>query len=244
MSEPLIICCKEWVVTVALASLLKSSAVQAIYSRKQLVSVLQEYPEAPVILGLSPHEYVVDLYLLRPLLIGREGLFVARYFYWTDYKLSKWLGLERYSFCTWDMLHVPFLRMEELQCFRSLTTTNDSHDIAEIGPNFLSPMPSSMTEVQILERANQWLSWKLAEAGLNVNEVRVLSLMTEGRRGEFACRARSLHKINGLYKLGMTKHVMSLYRGVKVRQELQVRMQPFAVEGITESIRPFRQEVG
>lgn len=32
MSKPMIICCKEWSVTVALAALLESSTIQAVYS--------------------------------------------------------------------------------------------------------------------------------------------------------------------------------------------------------------------
>lgn len=244
MSKPMIICCKEWSVTVALAALLESSTIQAVYSRKQLIRVLQDNPGVPVVLGLNPHEHVVDLYQLKPLLMGREGVFIARCFYWTDYSLTKWLGLDRYSFCSWDTLQAPFSRLEKLQSFKRLTITEQCHYTAEMGTHALSPMPFPKTEVKVLEWANQWLSWKLAEAGLNANEIRVLSLMAEGRKVGLPCRVRSTHKVNGLYKLGMNKHVMNVYRGVRVRQELQSRWMTFGVEISTQSVSPYCQETG
>ncbi|ECR3852143.1 hypothetical protein F3V71_06085 [Salmonella enterica] len=119
MSESLIIFCREWAVTVALTGYLA-----------QLTRMLQAYPRMPVLLGLRPHEHVVDLYRLRPLLAGRAVLFVGRCFYWTDYNLPEWLALERYGFCTWDAMQDPFSRRMELRRFSRLCV--DVKDAGEV----------------------------------------------------------------------------------------------------------------
>lgn len=153
MSESLIIFCREWAVTVALTGYLTPvypRPVMPVHGLAQLTRILQAYPRRPVLLGLRPHEHVVDLY-------------------------------------------------------RELSAT-----------------------------------------GLTGYEVRVLSLMTEGRNGNLPSRTRSLHKNNGLYKLGMTKHLTDLYRGVKVRAALQsgLRLQAEDTSPETENIIPLRQEAG
>ncbi|HIF3662353.1 TPA: hypothetical protein ACX0A7_005059 [Salmonella enterica] len=94
--------------------------VMPVHGLAQLTRMLQAYPRMPVLLGLRPHEHVVDLYRLRPLLAGRAVLFVGRCFYWTDYNLPEWLALERYGFCTWDAMQDPFSRRMELRRFSRL----------------------------------------------------------------------------------------------------------------------------
>lgn len=225
MNESLIIFSRAWAVTAALAVLLApaySRPVTPVYGLTQLARLLREQPRTPVALGLHPHEHVADLYRLQPLLAGRPVLFVGRCFYWTDYKLPEWLGLEQYGFCSWDTMQDPFSRRMALRCFRQQRPAggNDGNE-AFTGADIFIPSLSAMPEKQILERANRWLYRELSATGLTGYEVRVLSLMAEGRHGNLPSRIRSLHKNNGLYKLGMTKHVLNLHRGVKVRPELQ-----------------------
>lgn len=224
MNESLIIFSREWAVTTALAGLLGPSYSRpptVVYGLAPLRCLLREQPHTPVMLGLRPHEHVADLYGLQPLLIGRAVLFVGRSFYWTDYNLPEWLGLGQYGFCTWDTMQDPFSRRLEWRRFRQLAADTQEYDsLTEISCGS-APGVSVMTGAQILERANRWLYRELSGCGLTGYEIRVLSLMTEGQKGNLPSRIRSLHKNNGLYKLGMTKHVLNLYRGVKVRSALQ-----------------------
>ncbi|EIQ5834070.1 hypothetical protein LVD84_003693 [Salmonella enterica] len=250
MSESLIIFCREWAVTVALTGYLTPvypRPVMPVHGLAQLTRILQAYPRMPVLLGLRPHEHVVDLYRLQPLLAGRAVLFVGRCFYWTDYNLPEWLALERYGFCTWDAMQDPFSRRMELRRFSRLCVDEkDDGDDREGKPLNPGPAVAFMTETQVLERANRWLYRELSATGLTGYEVRVLSLMTEGRNGNLPSRTRSLHKNNGLYKLGMTKHLTDLYRGVKVRAALQsgLTLQAEDIFPETENIIPLRQEAG
>ncbi|EEO8811262.1 hypothetical protein H6H87_002247 [Salmonella enterica] len=254
MSESLIVFCQEWAVTVALTGYLAPvypRHVMPVHGLAQLTRILQAYPRMPVVLGLYPHEHVVNLYRLQPLLAGRTVLFVGRCFYWTDYNLPEWLALKRYGFCTWDAMQDPLSRRMELRRFSHLCVYEKDEEDDSVGkPLSLSPAFPHMTERLVLERANRWLYRELPANGLTGNEIQVLSLMTEGRKGNMPIRTRSLHKNNGLYKLGMTKHLIALYRGVKVRPELQSRL-TLQIEGNEESDTDeiqdtllFRQEVG
>lgn len=105
--------------------------------------------------------------------------------------------------------------------FRQSAADVQEDDRTADGTRRQAPAASVITGMQILERANRWLYRELSAAGLNGFEVRVLSLMSEGLKGGLSSRTRSVYKNNGLLKLGMTKHVLNLYRGVKVRPELQ-----------------------
>lgn len=251
MNESPVIFCREWAVTVALTAYLApaySRPVTAVYGVSQLVCLLEEHPHTPVVLGLRPHEHVADLYRLQPLLAGRAVLFVGRCFYWTDYSLAEWLGLEQYEFCSWDTIQDPFSRRMELRRFRQQQPAGENDDnVAVPGADIFISSLSAMTEKQILERANRWLYRELSACGLTGNEIRVLSLMAEGGKGDMPSRVRSLYKNNGLYRLGMTKHLMNLYRGVKIRPELQTGLPLQAEESGTSgtaNILPFRQEAG
>ncbi|EAX3650657.1 hypothetical protein ABB53_023310 (plasmid) [Salmonella enterica subsp. diarizonae] len=205
--------------------------VSVVYDLAQLTSTLQEQPLTPVVLGLRPHEHVAELYRLQPVLAGRPVLFVGRCFYWTDYSLPEWLGLKMYMFCSWSTMQDPFSWKVKLRLFRQLSGDKEREHMA-----VQTPAASVLTEAQMLERANQWLSRELSAAGLSENEIRVLSLMSEGRKGGLPSRLRSLHKNSGLYKLGMTGRVMNLYRGVKVRPTLQAGL-PLQPEKVTENSR-------
>ncbi|EAA0699018.1 hypothetical protein IBO29_004062 [Salmonella enterica] len=249
MSESLIIFCREWAVTVALTTYLApeySCPVTAVYGVSQLVCLLEEHPHTPVVLGLRPHEHVADLYRLQPLLAGRAVLFLGRCFYWTDYKLPEWLGLEQCGFCSWDSMQDPFSRRMELRRFRQFSADIQENDGPEEKNRQPAPVLSAMTAMKILKRSNRWLYRELSASGLTGCEVRVLSLMTEGRNGNLPSRTRSLHKNNGLNKLGMTKHLTDLYRGVKVRAALQSGLSKQAedISPETENIIPLRQEAG
>ncbi|EBP5552437.1 hypothetical protein XQ81_25270, partial [Salmonella enterica] len=99
MSESLIIFSREWLVTASLTAYLVPvyfRPVTSVYDMTELTRYLRTQPRSPVVLGLRPHEHVTDLYRLQPLLAGRAVLFVSRSFYWTDYSLPEWLGLEQY----------------------------------------------------------------------------------------------------------------------------------------------------
>lgn len=250
MNESPVIFCREWALTAALTAYLApvySRPVTAVYGMSQLVCLLEKHPRTPVVLGLRPHEHVAELYRLQPLLAGRAVLFVGRRFYWTDYSLPEWLGLEQYGFCSWDTIHDPFSRRMELRRFRQFSSDMQEDDRPEEKNRQPIPALSAMTTMKILERANRWLYRELSAVGLTGYEIRVLSLMTEGRSGNLSSRLRSLHKNNGLNKLGMTKHIMNLYRGVKVRPALQaglpLQTEESATSG-TANILPFRQEAG
>lgn len=215
MNETLIIFSREWAVTAALAAYLApaySRPAAVVHGLAQLVQVLEEQPFAPVVLGLRPHEHVSGLYRLQPLLSDRAVLFVGRCFYWTDYNLPEWLGMERYGFCTWDAMQHPFSRRMELRRFRQFAA--DTPD----NVSWPTPVASAMTEIQILERANRWLYRELSASGLTRYEVGYCRCWPEAVKERLSCQTRSLHKNKGLYKLGMTKRLMDLYRGVKVRR--------------------------
>ncbi|EPA7566520.1 hypothetical protein ACQ5DV_005167, partial [Salmonella enterica subsp. enterica] len=235
MNEPLIIFSREWAVTAALSAYLVPAyahSTMPVYGLDKLMYTLREQPRAAVVLGLRPHEHVAELYRLRPLLTRRAVLFVERFFYWTDYNLPEWLGLKRYGFGSWDTMQDPFSRRIALRCFRQQRPVGRNDDnVAVTGADiFVLAIP----EKKILERANRWLYRELSTAGLTGYEIRVLSLMVEGHNGNLPSRIRSLHKNNGLNKLGMTKRVMNLYRGVKVRPELQAGL-PLMEQDVTET---------
>ncbi|EDQ6764117.1 hypothetical protein RD136_001449 [Salmonella enterica] len=250
MNESLIIFSREWAVTAALTTLLApeySRKATTIYDLGHLTRALQEQPHSPVVLGLRPHEHVADLYRLKSLLTGRVVLFVGRCFYWTDYSLPDYFGLTRYGFCSWDAMQDPFSRRMEMRRFRQLSAAIQKNESP--GDKAWWPVSAVLptTEMQILERANRWLYRELSVCGLTGYEVRVLWLMTDGRTGDLPSRTRSLHKNNGLYRLGMTKHVINLYRGVKVRPALQARLPLQAEESGTAgtaNILRFRREAG
>ncbi|EAY4774542.1 hypothetical protein S828_24185 [Salmonella enterica] len=241
--EAPVIFSREWAVTMALVALLTpvyTRPVTAVYGLTQLTRVLRDRPRAPVLLGLRPHEHVAELYRLQPMLSGRAVLFVGRYFYWTDYSLPEYFGLARYMFCSWDTLHSPFSRRVELRHFIQMSADRKGDNVHADAE---APVALDMTEARMIEKANRWLYRALTATGLTGYEIRVLSLMTEGRKGNLPPRTRSLHKNNGLYKLGMTKHVMDLYRGVKVRPVLQAGL-PLLAEDVTEINGLLRQGAG
>lgn len=246
MNKSLIIFSREWAVTKALDAMLASAyscSATAVYGLAQLTCLLRELPHTPVVLGLRPHEHVADLYQLQPLLAGRAVLFVGRCFYWTDYNLPEWLRLEQYAFCSWDSMQNPFSLRMELRHLRQLAADMQEDDgWTEIVKKPV-PVVSAMTEKQIIEKANRWLYRELSATGLTGYEILVLSLMTEGQKGNLPPRTRSLHKNNGLCKLGMSKNLMNLYRGVKVRPELQAGLASLAEEKVPEIIIQPGQEV-
>ncbi|EIF8919268.1 hypothetical protein V8G22_004581 [Salmonella enterica] len=219
MNEPVLVYSRQWPVTVALATLLTrifSVRVIPLYSKGELVCHLNNNPRSPLVLGLCPHEHVVDLYCMQSLLSGRAVLFVARRFYWADCCLPGFCGLVLCRCCTWDSLATPSLWRMEMRHFRQLMT--------EEIPVTTSGNSPELTAEQILTRANQWLYSQMEEAGLSGYERVVLLLLSEHRRGELSSRKLSHYKNSGLGKLGMSRHVSNLYRGVKVRPALQVRL--------------------
>lgn len=247
MNESLIIFSREWAVTAALKAYLAPAyfrPVTEVHGLAQLVYALQEQPHTPVVLGLLPHEHVAELYSLQPLLADRAVLFVGRCFYWTDYNLPEWLGMARYGFCTWDEMQHPFSRRMELRRFRRFFATEECSADGVLVDVMPVTVAADTTVVRILERANRWLYREKLASGLTRYEARILSLLAEGRKGGLPCQTRSLHKNRGLCKLGMTKRLMDLYRGVKVRPELQAGLLQHAEERVTENERLFRLEQG
>ncbi|EBS0228726.1 hypothetical protein DTU91_23640, partial [Salmonella enterica subsp. enterica serovar Schwarzengrund] len=73
----------------------------------------------------------------------------------------------------------------------------------------------------LIRLVNTWLYRQMLEAGLSRYEIMALLLLSESHRGKLTSRALSYYKNRGLYKLGMTSSIISLYRGIKVRPELQ-----------------------
>ncbi|EIP8948241.1 hypothetical protein LT792_004429 [Salmonella enterica] len=224
MNEPVLLFCQQWVVTEALASLLASLftvPVIPVYGLEQLGCKLRRYRCSSVILGISPHEHVVPLYRLGPLLVGRPVLFVARHFWWTDYCLPEFVGVSPCRFCSLDMLADMRTRCTEIRKFKHLHQLFSSGDTAPAADCTVYGIPDMAPEY-ILEQANFWMHKRMTDAGLNGVEYMVLLLLAESRRTRMSSHLLSLYKIRGLYKLGMTGRVMNLYRGVKVRPELQV----------------------
>ncbi|EIJ8293749.1 hypothetical protein LJO70_004571 [Salmonella enterica] len=227
MNEPVLIFCRQWAVTSALTSLLASAftiPVIPVYGEEQLVHMLRKYCYSPVVLGISPHEYIVPLYMLGPLLVRRQVLFVARHFWWTDYELPAFAGITEFRFCTLDTLADPHSRRAELKWF-------NQHKLFPSGctvRGFDNPVTvrTVMKSEYIIERANFWLYKRMAATGLNGLEIIVLLLLAESRQIRLSSRLVSLYKIKGFYKLRMKGRVMNLYRGVIVRQELQMLFPP------------------
>ena len=244
INETLVIFSRKWAITMALEVLLAQAyprrSIIAVYDLTQLMSVLREHPRTPVVLGFRPHEHVAELNWLQPMLSSRAVLFVGRCFYWTDYRLPEYFGLVTYMFCSWESLHSPFSRRVELWNFIQMSVEGKDDNLP---PDADEPVNPDMTETCILEKANRWLNRALTSAGLTKYEIQVLSLMSEGHNMNLPSRVRSLHKNNGLYKLGMNKHIMNLYRGVKVRSVLQTGL-PLLSEDVMENSRPLRKEAG
>lgn len=218
MNEPVLVYSRQWPVTAALTALLSrvfSVPVIPVYSLNQLVTALRENRNSPLVLGISPHEYVVALYGLYPLLSGRGILFVARRFYWTDYRLPEFFGMTQYRFCTWDEPGLAS-RREYFPWFRQLSAGENKTERGEVG--------RFMTSGALLKTVNQWLYSRMEEWGLGLTGSMVLLQLAESRRGELNARERSIYRTGGLRKLGMTKHISCLYRGVQVRSELQMRL--------------------
>lgn len=219
MSEPVLVYCCQWPVTVALTALLAplySAPMIPLYTKAELVRHLQENPHSPVVVGFSPHEHVAELYCLQPLLSGRVVLFVAKRFYWTDRHLPAFCGLTSYRCCTWNSLYDRFSRGMIYRHFRWTAMAGERAIATADTP--------ALTMEQILAGANRWLYGQMKAAGLSRCERVVILLLSENRRGGLSSRRLSHYKTSGLVKLGMTRHAGSLYRGVKVRPVLQHRL--------------------
>ncbi|EAO1992439.1 hypothetical protein E0G79_21985 [Salmonella enterica] len=188
------------------------------YSREQLVRTLSEYPRSPVILGISPHEHVAALYRLQGLLSGRPVLFVARYFWWTDYRLPTFAGITLCRFCTLDSLSDARARQTEIRRFKQLQTGALTEYTATASES------TGVTSGGLLKQANFWLYEQMTIAGLSRTESMVLLLLSENQRGNLPARLLSLYKISGLRKLGMTGRAVNLYRGIRLRRELQAQL--------------------
>ncbi|EMD3364786.1 hypothetical protein ACK85N_004660 [Salmonella enterica] len=225
MSEPVLVFCRLWPLTTALAALLAPgylTGVMTLYTREALSEALRRYPYSPLILGLSPHEHVADLYRLQEWLCGRPVLFVSRKFYWTDYRLPEFFGIAPCRFCTWNSMGDATERQRVFRRFRKLTVDG------------VSARPKKAREqsvVKLLDTVNEWLYDRMAERGMSRTERVMLLLLSENNRGELPSRVLSQYRVGGLRKLGMTKHICCLYRGVKVRMELQVGLLSGRIKG-------------
>ncbi|ENT5689345.1 TPA: hypothetical protein ACKA0T_004868 [Salmonella enterica subsp. enterica serovar Cotham] len=220
MSETVLIYCRLWPVTTALSCLLSQAYhgdILPLYSQAQLARALRDNPSSPVIMGFSPHEHVAELYHLQLLLSGRAVMFVASHFYWTDRRLPALCGLTPCQFSTLDSLCDPFFLQNKLRNFIRLS-------IAEKQVKVDVDVDDSVCNVTgeaLIRLVNTWLYRQMLEAGLSRYEIMALLLLSESHRGKLTSRALSYYKNRGLYKLGMTSSIISLYRGIKVRPELQ-----------------------
>lgn len=218
-SEEVLVYSRAWPVTSALTAILQAGyggEVKALYTTADLMSALRQGGRGPVVLGLNPHEYVVVLYRLQALLSCRPVVFVSSRFYWTDYRLPAFFGLEEAGFCTEDMLHGTG---------RSRVTTEWLLRQCGRGPVSVVRVPrlrSGLGKEVVLWWANYWLHHRMAEAGLSDDEREVLSDLSAGESVRFTVKRRSMLKTSGLDKLMTCRHAQGLYRGVKVRPELQV----------------------
>ncbi|MEX9085535.1 hypothetical protein ACV2IU_14855 [Salmonella enterica subsp. enterica serovar Rubislaw] len=217
MSESVLVFCHQWPVTVTLDALLTpgyTDGVLLLHTRESLCRALRDYPCSPLVLGLSPHEHVVELYRLQEWLTGRPVLFVARHFYWADYRLPGFFGIAA-QFCTWSGLSDAATRHMVLQRFRRLA--------AEDIPNGLKK-ERGLSPGKLLGMVNAWLYERMVERKLSLTERAILLLLADNQRVSLPARELSLYRVGGLRKLGMTKHIICLYRGVKIRPELQAEL--------------------
>ncbi|EEY3113679.1 hypothetical protein HF234_003736 [Salmonella enterica] len=221
MNEPVLLFCRQWALTAALAALLSPAyavPVIPVYERALLVSLMELYRNSPLILGVSPHEHVTDLYRLQPLLSGRAVMFVAPRFYWTDHSLGVFLGLSRSRFCSPGRLWEPSTRRAEAEQFRRLSA--EAHVEGYDGD--VTPCLPGLTDEQIVTQVNVWLHRRMEEAGISREEIMTLLLLSGLRKGRMPVSVLSRYKIRGLCRLGMERHVINLYRGIIIRPELQV----------------------
>ncbi|EJJ4222793.1 hypothetical protein NI420_000034 [Salmonella enterica] len=221
MSETALIYCRLWPVTAALSGLLSPAYrgnILPLYSQAQLAGALRANPDSPVVLGFNPHEHVAELYHLRLLLSDRRIMFVAPRFYWTDRRLPIICGIASCQFSTWDSLCDPLYRRSELRHFMRLPMVDKPMKVD------VDDKARYVTGAALIRLVNMWLCRQMAEAELNKYEIMTLLLLSESRRGKLTSRALSYYKNRGMYKLGMTGSLISLYRGVKVRTELQAEL--------------------
>jgi len=215
--------CHQWPVTSALAVLLSRQFVNVpvipLHTHRQLLEALHDQPESHLVMGLNPHEHVALLYSLRAWLTSRPVLFVARKLYWTDYNLPEFFGIKNSSFAGLDTFCYPqYIETLLTQFLKS--TGND--DVKPTDADF-TLMESAGTKFDwLLNRVNAWLYLKMSDVGLTRHERQVLLLRSEGSRSVLPDRVASMHKRRALEKTGMDMHLINLYRGVKVRPELQM----------------------
>lgn len=217
-SEEVLVYSRAWPVTSALTAMLQAGydgEVKALYTTASLASALRQGGRGPVVLGLNPHEYVMVLYRLQALLSCRPVVFVSSRFYWTDYRLPAFFGLEEAGFCTDDMLHgTGRLRVTPEWLFRQCVRV-------PVSVVRVPRLRSGLGKEVVLWWVNYWLHHRMVEAGLSDDECEVLSDLAEGEAGRFPVKRRSMLKTSGLDKLITCRHTQGLYRGVKVRPELQ-----------------------
>lgn len=219
-NEEVLVWSRQWPLTSALSAMLQagySGGVKALYTTEALSAALAWGGDGLVVLGLNPHEHVMLLYRLQEALAGRRVVFVSSGFYWTDYNLPSFFGLEGAGFCTEGMLHGTGLSRVTpgwlgRLCGRPAISL----------PVRVPRLRQGLDERVVLWWVNYWLSRRMSEAGLSEEEKEVLSDLSEGETGRFSLKRRSMLKVSGLDKLMSGRNTLSLYRGVKVRSVLQV----------------------
>lgn len=216
MNETVLIFCRQWPLTYALSALLAQACgltVTPVFTLPALTRALEEYPGCPVITGFRPHEHMAALYRLQPQLSGRRVLFVERDFYWTDYCLPDFFGLERAGFCTLDMLYGMAEYPEMLQRLLRPPVERRGRTGAWRG--------SALTTAGLLDAGNTWLYDRMAEDGLSSLVREVMLRLAENGQSGLPARTGSACKTRGLDRLLMRRHPCSLLRGIRLRASLQ-----------------------
>ncbi|HCM1955422.1 TPA: hypothetical protein N3A08_004566 [Salmonella enterica subsp. salamae serovar 9,46:z4,z24:z39:z42] len=218
MSEEVLVYSGQWPLTSALAAMLSDGdvvRVRCLYTPSSLAGALQGGGRRLVVLGINPHEHVMLLYRLQALLTGHDVVFVARYFYWTDYSLPSCFGLATAGFCTEDTLYGVGPDRVTADWLRQRYPRTGGE--AVVIPTLLPGLKMSV----VLAWVNFWLLRQMAAAGVTAAEREVLCEQSEGVTGRRGVKAGSLLKNRGLGKLMLGRHARSLYRGIKVREALQ-----------------------
>ncbi|EDF5515189.1 hypothetical protein RBC57_003739 [Salmonella enterica] len=225
MTDRVVIYARYWPVATAVQALLSdetSLTGVAVFSGDALVAGLEGMRQAPVILGLNPHEHVEMLYRLQPLLSGRPVLFVSRQFWWSDRMLPFLLGMTGVSFCSLDELDEVRRRRGGLRSVMSMPESclpaNEAEGTGEVRHG---PLPGLLA----------WMNTRLQrqlKRSLSGREREILLILSAGATHTIPSKTLSLYKVRALSRAGMSRHAVSLFRGVTLRASLQV---PFPCPG-------------
>lgn len=194
----------------------------------QLSDQLQTYPDAPLILCLSPHEHVYLFYAISPLLDRRRAIVVADTFYYSDRVLLDIFGyqgrLEAQNLR--QQMSNPERHHPVLQAFLGEGTHVDRRYWVRPSQQC---SPSITRAEQLITLMTRMMMCHLHETSLlRPRELMAIKKFWEGKSVTLISNMMGLsgksvsgYKISALNKLDMRATNISLYRGGPFKEHVQ-----------------------